>query len=361
MALKVTDIKTFVVDGGFRPWTFVKIEMSDPGVVGWGDCTDWGAPRPITAMVERLSEFVIGRDPTQAEAIWWDLHNANMRHTAGIASKGMSGIDSALWDIRGKVLNAPVWQLLGGKMRDELRLYWSHCGSTRAREKSMTDRLGITKRVETTDDIRELAQEVKDRGYTAIKTNMIKLKDRPDAQPIRSGRGGAAHAGDAPASARRNAEAVVGTFREALGPDIGIAIDVAFSFKLGGAIKLAQTLEPFDMMWLETETFDPEALRVIRNSPPQRSAPARAYLGLSATGRSCRTTRRTSSCRTSPGTASPWARRSPIWPTHTTRCSPRTTATVPSIHGSPQPSAPPSSTSSSRSSTSTTLPGATTS
>ena len=136
----------------------------------------------------------------------------------------MSGIDSALWDIRGKVLGAPVWQLLGGKMRDELRLYWSHCGSTRAREKSMTDRLGINKRVETTDDIRELAQEVKDRGYTAIKTNMIKLKDRPDAKPIRPGGGSAVHAGDAPASARRNAEAVVGTFREALGPDIGIAI-----------------------------------------------------------------------------------------------------------------------------------------
>jgi L-alanine-DL-glutamate epimerase-like enolase superfamily enzyme len=178
----------------------------------------------------------------------------------------MSGIDSALWDIRGKVLNVPVWQLLGGKMRDELRLYWSHCGSTRAREPWMTDRLGITKRVETTDDIRELAQEVKDRGYTAIKTNMFKLKDRPDAMPIRPGLGGVAPAGDAPASARRNAEAVVGTFREALGPDIGIAIDVAFAFKLGGAIKLAQTLEPFDMMWLETETFDAEALRVIRDS-----------------------------------------------------------------------------------------------
>ena len=60
------------------------------------------------------------------------LDAASVRHTGGIASKAMSGIDSALWDIRGKVLNAPVWQLLGGKMRDELRLYWSHFGSTRA-------------------------------------------------------------------------------------------------------------------------------------------------------------------------------------------------------------------------------------
>jgi len=60
--------------------------------------------------------------------------------------------------------------------------------------------------------------------------------------------------------------AVVRTFREALGPDIGIALDVAFTLRLGGAIKLARALEPYDLMWLETETFDPEALRVIRDS-----------------------------------------------------------------------------------------------
>jgi L-alanine-DL-glutamate epimerase-like enolase superfamily enzyme len=202
---------------------------------------------------------VIGRDPMQAEAIWWDLTAASARHNAGIASKAMSGIDSALWDIRGKVLNAPVWQLLGGKMRDELRLYWSHCGSTRA---NRPERLGVP-RVETTDDLRELAQEVKDCGYTAIKTNLFALKDRPDAQPILARN---THAGDAPAHALRCAEAVVGTFREALGPDIGIALDVAFTFRLGGAIKLAKTLEPFNMMWLETETFDPQALRLIRES-----------------------------------------------------------------------------------------------
>ncbi len=64
----------------------------------------------------------------------------------------------------------------------------------------------------------------------------------------------------------RNIVHVIETFREGLGPDVGIALDVAFRFKLGGAIKLAQALEPYDMMWLEAETFDPEALAVIRHS-----------------------------------------------------------------------------------------------
>jgi L-alanine-DL-glutamate epimerase-like enolase superfamily enzyme len=174
----------------------------------------------------------------------------------------MSGIDSALWDIRGKALNAPVWQLLGGKMRDRLRLYWSHCGSTRANP-ARAERLGVPP-VRTTDDLRALAEQVLARGYTGIKTNLMPLADRPDT----SSRGSVIHhsSGDAPPAVIRNAEAVVGTFREALGPDVGIALDVAFTYKLGGAIKLARALEPYDMMWLEVETLDPEALRLIRES-----------------------------------------------------------------------------------------------
>jgi galactonate dehydratase len=260
--MKIAAIKTYLVDGGFRPWTFVKVETSDPGLVGWGDCTDWGSPAPVAATVERYAEWVVGRDPMQAEAIWWDLAAASVRHTGGIAWKAMSGIDSALWDIRGKVLNTPVWQLLGGKMRDRLRLYWSHCGSTRANP-NRAERLGLPA-IETTDDLHKLAEEVLSRGYTAIKTNMVRLKDRPDTMP--SGDVLSHQAGDAPPQAIRNAQAVVGAFREALGPDVGIALDVGFTYKLGGAIKLARALEPYDMMWLETETLDPEALRLVRDS-----------------------------------------------------------------------------------------------
>lgn len=257
--LTITGVRTIIVDGGFRPWTFVKVETSD-GTVGWGDCTDWGTPKPVCAMVERMAEEIIGRDPMQVEAIWWDLDAMSVRHTGGIAYKAMSGIDSALWDIRGKVLNAPVWQLLGGKLRDELRLYWSHFGSTRA---TRWERIGGP-RVETTDDLRATCAEAKAKGYTAVKTNLFALKDRPDAAPIENHAG--MHAGDLPAAIRRNAEAIVGTLREEFGPDVGIALDVAFRFRLGGAIKLAQALEPYDLMWLETETFDPDALALIRRA-----------------------------------------------------------------------------------------------
>jgi len=257
--VKITRIETFLVDGVFRPWTFVRIETSEPGLIGWGDCTDWGSARAVAATVAHYAEWVIGRDPMQAEAIWWDLAAASVRHTGGIAWKAMAGIDSALWDIRGKALGAPVWQLLGGRMRDRLRLYWSHCGSMRHRH---AEELGKPK-VETLDDVRQLCEEVKEQGFTAIKTNLMPLKGLPGAALPGSLQ---AVAGDAPAPVLRQAEAIVGAFREALGPDIGIALDVAFSFRLGGAIKLARALEPYDLMWLETETLDPEAMRTIRES-----------------------------------------------------------------------------------------------
>lgn len=272
--MKITAIKSFIVDGGFRPWTFVKVETNEPGLVGWGDCTDWGSPGPVVATVERYSEWVTGRDPMQVEAIWWDLVAASARHQGGIAWKAMSGIDSALWDIRGKVLGAPVWQLLGGKLRDELRLYWSHCGTNRNRS---WERLGLPK-VETVAELRALAEEVGERGYSALKTNLFPLKDRPDATPIRNAF--ATHVGDAAPAVLRNAELIVSTFRDVLGPDMGIALDVAFTFKLGGAIKLAQALEPYNLMWLETETLDAQALRLIRESTKTTICTGESLYGL---------------------------------------------------------------------------------
>jgi L-alanine-DL-glutamate epimerase-like enolase superfamily enzyme len=171
----------------------------------------------------------------------------------------MSGIDTALWDIRGKALDAPVWQLLGGKMRDELQLYWSHCGTDRVR---FSEQLGVPK-LRTLDDLFALSQEVLDQGFKGIKTNMLALDDLPAIPRPASGVG---NSGQISHEVIQNIVSVISTFREALGPSIGIAIDTALNYRLGGAIKLARALEPFDMMWLETETWDPQSLRTVRES-----------------------------------------------------------------------------------------------
>lgn len=256
--MKITNVKTFIVDGVFRPWTFVKVE-TDSGIVGWGDCTEWQAAYSVAGTVNQLGEIMIGRDPMAAEAAWWEMASFMVRQRGGIAYKAMSGIDSALWDIRGKALGAPVWQLLGGKMRDELPLYWSHRGSDRLR---YSDQLEV-KKLSSLDGIRELCEEVLEQGFTGIKTNMLALDDLPALPEKRNGVG---NSGQITHAQIQNAVSIVGAFREALGPEIGIALDTALSFRLGGAIKLARALEPFNMMWLETETWDPGSLRTVRES-----------------------------------------------------------------------------------------------
>ncbi|MEE2659196.1 MAG: mandelate racemase/muconate lactonizing enzyme family protein [Candidatus Latescibacterota bacterium] len=269
--MKISDVKTFVVDGVTRPWTIVKVE-TDEGVVGWGDCTEWDAWPGVVSMVHHLKERVIGKDPMNGLRIWHELANYNIRQHGGLAWKAMAGIDSALWDIRGKVLDAPVWQLLGGRVWDEIRVYWSHCGSFRFRASERLQTPGVR----TTDDLRSLAEEVKVRGFTAIKTNLMALDDLPDPGATTSARLG----NYATPEVIANAVGVVAAFREALGPDIGIALDIGHKFKLSGAIDIARALEPYELMWLEVETWDAGALRTIRQSTSTRICTGESLFGV---------------------------------------------------------------------------------
>jgi len=251
--MKIRSVEPILCDGVFRPWIFVKI-TTDEGLTGYGDCTDWDRGPSIAACVSDLGEMLVGRDPDEIEAIYWYLYRDCRRAIGGLAHKAIAGINNALWDIKGKALNAPVYRLLGGKMRDRIRLYWTHCASTRARH---AEKLGLPK-VERLENVRCTAEEVVEQGFTALKTNMFPLKDLPD-KPQVSG-------GEIDGATIRNAVAIVEAFRRTVGEDVGIALDVAFNFRLGAAIALARALEPYNMLWLETETLDADALRTVRMS-----------------------------------------------------------------------------------------------
>ena len=251
--MKVTGVQPILCDGGFRPWTFVKV-TTDEGIVGYGDCTDWGSAVPVASCIADLEPLVVGEDPANVEQIWWKLYRKTIRSIGGIAHKAMSGINSALWDVKGKRLGVPVYDLLGGKMRDRLRLYWTHCGSGRAAHHEV---LGLPP-VRSLDDVARLAQEAVEKGFTAVKTNIFHPGVPRPQLPVTSGW--------ISPETLRDAEAIVGTFRKYGGDDLDIGLDVAFSFNMGSAIKLARALEPYRMMWLETETLDAASLKTIKES-----------------------------------------------------------------------------------------------
>jgi L-alanine-DL-glutamate epimerase-like enolase superfamily enzyme len=258
--MKITSITMHIVDGGFRPWNFVEVK-TDEGITGWGDATDWDAPESIAAALSYMEGFLIGENPLDIERIWTIGSRVFRRMTGGIAWKALSGIDTALWDILGKYLNTPVWRLLGGQMQTKLRLYWTHCASAR----HFYRRFLTSDPILCLDDLVNFAPEIKKRGFTALKTNIMPLRGTALAEKTGCAIEVGPH-GMADDALIETAQAILGVFRSVLGKDIEIALDIAFRLKLGGAIRFARAMEPYRLMWLETETFDVQALKTVRNS-----------------------------------------------------------------------------------------------
>src|SRR6266699_6345224 len=166
--MRIERVEAFHCDAGWRPWTFVKVETDD-GLVGWGECSDSRNPYGLAGSVRDLTDLLIGEDPRAVERLYWDMLRTLRQNLGGTSHKAIAGIELALWDIKGKSLGVPVYELFGGPMRDRMRLYWSHCGTTRARHARL---LGLPE-LRSYDDVVALGREVVERGFTALKTNMV--------------------------------------------------------------------------------------------------------------------------------------------------------------------------------------------
>src|SRR5690625_5165566 len=134
-------------------WLFLKIE-TDEGISGWGEPVIEGRAATVKAAVHELMEYLIGKDPMRIEDHWNMLYRSGFYRGGPVLMSALAGIDQALWDIKGKYFNAPIYQLLGGKCRDKMKVY-SWIGGDRP------------------SDVGKAAKEVVDRGFTAVK-----MKDR---------------------------------------------------------------------------------------------------------------------------------------------------------------------------------------
>ena len=144
----ITNVTTYLV----RPrWGFVKIE-TDGGLTGWGEAVIEGKAATVLACVEEMKDYLLGADPMRIEDLWNVLYRAGFYRGGPILMSAMAGIDQALWDIKGKHFNAPVYQLMGGPCRDRMRVY-SWIGGDRP------------------SDVAKAAKEKQEAGFTAIKMN----------------------------------------------------------------------------------------------------------------------------------------------------------------------------------------------
>ena len=259
--MKISNIETFIVDAGWRPWTFVKVE-TDEGVTGYGECSDGRNPNGVVGTIKDFIPLLIGRDPRPYEMRFWDMIRGSRQSPGGIAAKAIAGIECALVDIKAKALGISVVELFGGPTRDDVRVYWSHCGSSRARNYEL---IGVPP-LKSMDDIAALGREVVERGFTALKTNVIFPGDQASVHFGGFGGGPGTTDGNVTPQVLRHIETLIGTFREAVGPDVGINLDLNFNFKPEACMRIAKVLEQFDMLWLEIDMYDHEAIRQIKDS-----------------------------------------------------------------------------------------------
>ncbi|MFD1173439.1 galactonate dehydratase [Oceanobacillus picturae] len=225
--MKITGYKLYQVP---PRWLFLKIE-TDEGIVGWGEPVIEGRAATVKAAVEELMENLIGKDPQRIEDHWNMMYRSGFYRGGPILMSAISGIDQALWDIKGKYYNAPVHQLLGGACRDTIKVY-SWIGGDRPA------------------DVGNAAKEVVDRGFQAIKMNGTEELQYVDSH--------------------QKIDQVIeriAAVREAVGPYVGIGIDFHGRVHKPMAKTLAKQLEEFRPMFIEEPVLpeNNEALRDIAN------------------------------------------------------------------------------------------------
>ena len=132
LIMKITRITPIMADGGHRIIVFVKVETDQPGLIGWGEATLEGKPRAIVGCIQDMEPMIVGQDPRRIEHCWQILYRSGFWRMGVIGLSAISGIDQALWDIKGKDLGVPVYELLGGRVRDKVRVYTHFAGPTPA-------------------------------------------------------------------------------------------------------------------------------------------------------------------------------------------------------------------------------------
>ena len=209
--MKITEVITYLV----RPrWGFVEI-VTDDGYSGWGEAVLEGHASTVLECVREMRDYLLGADPTRIEDIFNVLYRAGFYRGGGVLMSAIAGIDQALWDIKGKYFNAPVYELMGGKCRDRMRVY-SWIGGDRPQ------------------DVGSAAKERQNAGFSAIKMNateelqMIDSYEKVDAVLER-----------------------VAAIRESCGKYFGIAVDFHGRVHKPMAKILAKKLEEYDLMFIE--------------------------------------------------------------------------------------------------------------
>ncbi|KYH24934.1 D-xylonate dehydratase [Halalkalicoccus paucihalophilus] len=254
--VEITGLETCVIEGNFD-WNIVEIH-TDAGVIGIGESYRGGA---IAELMHYIEDVLIGENPLDVERLFRLMVQELSGHggTTGKVVTAASGIEIALWDTAGKLLGVPVYQLLGGKYRDAVRIYCDcHAGEAYSVEHGSTDYSDAY----APAAYAETAEEVIEQGFTALKFDLDTPIDN-DPDPVN---------GRLSNAAIEHKVETVAAIRDAIGDRIDLAFDCHWDYNLESGKRLARKLEPYDLMWLE-DVLPPENTRAQRELARSTSVP----------------------------------------------------------------------------------------
>jgi L-alanine-DL-glutamate epimerase-like enolase superfamily enzyme len=272
--MKVKGLEILRCDAGWRNYHFLKLATED-GIVGWSEFDEGFGSPGVGAVIERLAGRVIGQRVFDHERIYTELYCFTRPAAGGVVAEGLGAIENALLDAKAKALGVPCHALLGGKLRDRIRVYWSHCATWRINHPSL-----YKPAITSLDGVKAIGTEVRDKGFTALKTNIFIY-------------GGGVPRGWRPGfgvpfmpdlnvdkNVLRNLRAHLEAIRDGAGPDVDLLLDLNFNAKTEGYLKILRAIADLEMFWIEIDSYSAPALAHIRRQSPHPISSCETLLGL---------------------------------------------------------------------------------
>jgi galactonate dehydratase len=276
MRTKVKALETLACDAGWRNYHFVKL-TTDAGVVGWSEFDEGFGSPGVGNIIEHLAPRVLGQAVGEHERIYQELHAITRPGSGGVVAQALGAIENALLDAKAKTLGVPCYELLGGKVRDRIRVYWSHCATWRINRPSY-----YKPAITDLDGVKAIGREVREKGFSALKTNIF-LYEGSGKNPT-GWRPGFAAPFYPELNVERNVLANLRLHLEAMrdgaGPNVDILLDLNFNAKTEGYLKILREIAALDMFWIEIDSFSPEALALVRSRSPHPIASCETLLGV---------------------------------------------------------------------------------
>ena len=270
----IEKIETLSCDAGWRNYYFCKITTKD-GVTGWSEYDECFGSPGVTAVIEKLGRRLIGKSVHQTERAFSDAYCATRPSFGGVTAQGAGALENALLDAKAKTLGVPCHVLLGGKIRDEIDVYWSHCATWR-----MSHAAHYGKKIEDLDGVREAGREARDAGFRALKTNLFSY-EAGGPRAYRAGFGVPFEPGlNVTPKLIRQIRAHLEAILEGAGEDCEVLLDLNFNFRTEGCLRILRALEDLPLFWVEIDSYNAEALAYIRQQSRHPISSCETLIGI---------------------------------------------------------------------------------